>query len=300
LFDRLGILLKLDRVVEAEATCRRILKINPDADRAHSRLIYIYALSLRRQKLREQVLESLSRGCEPPEAYVYLFTAAQSRFSNGEDVNAGWVKQDPDNETFLVARAYFHFLATTDQNAQLVKLPQDPDNQAMLMEECIKRFPKNHVVIEFQLEKAVRAGSIERVARILSATPKSAQRSSLLWRAKGWYHLAQATISSKGSQEEKMELQRAENALQQALARDPYDWRARNHLAAVFRRQERKQQLADAAATVEIGKKLEKEIMEMAKSDDIANVPGFLERMAEYSLKCGDRSVYDALRQRLQ
>ena len=106
LMERMRLLFEeLNRPLEAVDTCERILKIEPRASRAHSRLLFFYATSLQRQELMRCIRRAIVLRCEPPEAYVYLFGADWVVLGNVLSVNTHWLKAYPDHEPFLVARA---------------------------------------------------------------------------------------------------------------------------------------------------------------------------------------------------
>lgn len=65
----------LGRPFDAEECWLRMIQINERADVARQRLIYFYALSLQRQKMIDQIRETMLLECEPPESYSYLLTS---------------------------------------------------------------------------------------------------------------------------------------------------------------------------------------------------------------------------------
>jgi tetratricopeptide (TPR) repeat protein len=283
LFERIEILLRLNRPLDAEETCKRLLRIQPYADAAYKRLIYIYALSVRRSEMVHQIRESITRGCEPPEAYVYLFTAGVLKLSNGYMVNSRWLGKDPDNETFLVAQAYF--LTISSKRDITFESHPMPGVKTDLMEDYLKRFPNNTEVIAYHLKQHVDSGNIDDVSEILAKIPDTADMDARIWRAKGWIHLA------------KDQFQEAEAAFKQAIKLDPYDWRTRHQLATVYRRQERSADAESTAKLAALGKELEKEILKLPRADGITGK--LLARLANYARQCGDEVVFRGILKRI-
>ncbi len=95
----------LNKPFEAEATCQRILRIDPANGEAHRRLVFFYGMTLQRQKMARQARQAIERSCDIPDTYVHVLGADWLTFSNAYELNGRWLQNDPDNELLLVARA---------------------------------------------------------------------------------------------------------------------------------------------------------------------------------------------------
>ncbi len=274
---------KLNRPLDAASTCERILKINPRIATPHQRLIFFYSMTLERRKLVQQIRQSIELRREPPEAYVYVFLANVLKFSNGLSVTDRWLKQYPNHEPFLVAKAYY--TGATGPSKNIFEPNEGFAGDSSLMDEYLKRFPKNLEVVAFHLERSIIAGDTDRVAELLADLPAGADQDSRFWRSSGWFHAA------------RNELAEAEAAFRQALRVNAYDWRSRHELADVLRRLGKLDEVETTVRLASKGKKFERELLELPKASEVSGE--LLGRLGEYAEECGDHQVADGIRERL-
>jgi tetratricopeptide (TPR) repeat protein len=275
----------LNQPLDAVATCERILRIEPQASRAHSRLVFFYAMSLQRQQLVRCLRRAIEARSEPPEAYVYLFGADWLYFSNALAINRHWLESHPDEEAFLVAQALLVASAAAGEPID----PLDPNSpiggDETLIKECLERFPENIEVLAYYLQKEADAGNLQPLAEMLSRAPAAAEKDNRFWRCKGIYHA------------ERGELDPAIDAFQHALDCQPYDWRARHRLATSLRLSGKPQEAERQTQLALLGKQIEKEIKDLPSVDEASG--DLLSRLAAYAAASGDRLVEEALQFRL-
>lgn len=282
LLQRVDLLMKQDRVLEAEESAERAVGIKPHAGRAHKFLIYIAAMTLERGKLFARIRESIKRGCEPPDAYAYLFTSTALRLQSGYTLNSRWLRKYPDSERLTVARAYFQSRGRVE--SVFGSNGEEPERDS-LMRKCRDAYPNNVEVLAFYLDRAVEAGDRSAVARLLSGAPSSAEHNSRIWAAKGWYLNAGAKVSQ------------AEEAYREAVEQNRYDWRARHQLAAVLRRLDKTKEADAQAKLALLGKQIERRVLESPTTDAIARE--LLPLMRIYAEASGDDQVARAILRRL-
>ena len=148
---------KLNRPLEAVATCRRIIKIDPDITKAHQRLTFFYAMTLQRREMIRCIRASIDLNAAEPEAYAYLLMASALRFSNGYRINSHWLKSDPNYEHFQVACAVFLAKGSSRDDASASDDPGavvDPTLEPLVLE-CRERFPNNTEILAYLLDFAV-------------------------------------------------------------------------------------------------------------------------------------------------
>jgi len=276
----------LNQPLEAVATCERILRIEPRASRAHSRLIFFYAMSLQRGKLMHCTRRAIKARAEPPDAYVYLFGADWLLFSNAMTVCSHWLESHPDVEPFLVAQAILvASMAPGDKKADPFASGILQGGNEALINEYLLRFPDNLEVLAFHLKKHADAGNLERLAELLSRAPVEAENDNRFWRYKGVYHA------------ERGELAEAIEAFNNAVKIHPYDWQARHRLSVVLRLSRRLDEAEQQAQLAAQGKEIERKIKNLTNVD--AASPEVLRSIADYARASGDREVAEALGLRL-
>lgn len=263
-----------ERPLDAIETCERILQQAPAEKIAHQRLVYIYALSLQRTKMLEQIQAAAAADCMTPEMIVYLLNSPALKFSNGVTVNSLWLKSHPETEVFEVARAIqLAQIASNAGSAFLTDSGLAPGDES-LIGECRKKYPRNVEVLAFFLEKASSQGDHEEVARILAGAPAEAESDSRFWRAKGWLH------------QDRQELDLAEEAYVQGLQANPFDWRTRHQYAGSLRLQGKLQEVERETALALEGKQLERQLFEIAT---VGEIPQHLRpTMLKYCEQMGD------------
>lgn len=314
LLERSGLLFgALNRPGEGAETCRRVRQLDPTECEAWKREIYYYAMTLQRREMVETIHAAMDAGCELPAHYIYLIGTDWLNFSDGYEVNGRWLTADPENETLLVARA-IHFVGAAglaekvtegealsatrlvDQAGQVEQLSGEPQGREpagdfqqpeadRVMRDYLRRFPGNLELLAYFLEEAVSEQDVERVAELLAEAPAESAKDNRFWRYKGWVHARQR------------ELDEAEQAYNEALRWNPYDWVSRHQLADVLRRGQRYEEVEQLERLSAEGKDLRRTLMELR---DINAIPHpLLERMANYCEACGQQQVARHLRRRI-
>ncbi len=292
LVERSGLLFgPLNRPIEGAHTLERALRLNPRLAVARQRLIYFYAFTLQRRKMVDQVYQAIRYDCDLPESYVYLMAQDWLSFANAYAENTKWLRGNPDEELFLVARAIYRItsrgLNDTEDPRQVG--PRDPKgllrHQKLIAEYC-RRFPQNVELLVYLLERARVTGDVEEMARVLSRAPPQAAADNRFWRYKGWLY------ATRG------ELVKAEECYQKALALNCYDHVSRHQLAGVERRFKRLDQVKALEKVSREGWQLRHEILQLESVDKVP--PDILRQMAQYAKDCGDDDVAGKLLLRLE
>jgi tetratricopeptide (TPR) repeat protein len=278
----------LNRPFEGEATCQRLLRIEPRAAFAHQRLIQYYALTLQREKLVKQIRFAISEKREPPEAYVYLLLLDSLRMGNGVKFNEIWLEAHPGQELFVVART-IQLPEPRDEQTGVPADERDASRQVgvgklELVEDLLKKYPANLELLAYSIEHYITIGEVERVTELLSIASEAAAGDSRFWRFKGWVH------------ESLDELPDAESAYKQALAIHPLDWNAWNRLAVVYRRRQNPGEVERLAALVEQARELRIKIRKLAAAELVT--PEILSDLQDYATKCGVDWLAEALERR--
>ena len=278
----------LNRPFEGEATCQRLLRLEPRAAFAHQRLIQYYALTLQREKLVQQIRFAVDQKREPPEAYVYLLLLDSLRMGNGMKFNEIWLEAHPDEEIFVVARA-IQVREPHDEQAGVTPDELDAARRASagklkLIESLLEKYPANLELLAYEIEHRINTGEIDRVTDLLSRAPEEAERDSRFWRFKGWVH---ETLD---------ELPDAEAAYRQALQTHPLDWNAWNRLAVVYRRRQNPREVERLATLVEKARELRIKIRKLAAAELVT--PEILADLQDYARKCGVDWLVEALERR--
>lgn len=279
----------LNRPLEAEATCRKILRREPAHAEAHRRLVFFYAMTLQRTKLIQQARAAIRLDCAGPEIYVYLMGADWLNFSNAQQLNEFWLQADPENADFLVARV-IHFLGSegviddpVGAESSVKPFPATARQEAMLrdLKSYLKRFPQQLEVLAYFLQQGCKGGDRAEVARLLGQAPPAAAEDNRFWRFKGWLHASQGEFAD------------AEAAYQRALQLHPFDWHSQHELASVLRRLQRHDQVTKWQQLAVEGKEIRKQIFQLRNVQSAPKI--LLQRIAKYARECGDPEVADHL-----
>ncbi len=286
----------LNQPLQGEKACLRILQMEPAAVEPRQRLIFFYAQTLQRHKMIEQIRQAIRVRSDTREDYVYLIGAYYLVFSNGAEQNHHWLKNTPDFEHFLVARA-LHLIgsgvvgdeAKDDpepkrvydfQRQQMVK-----EHEAVLLD-YLRRFPQNLELLNYFLWQAMTNGEIQRVAQLLEQVPDSAAGDGRFWRYKGWLLQVQKKYRE------------AEQAYRKALECHPFDYPSHHQLSQVLRHLGRESEVPYIQNLGERGNELRRELLQLPNARAVTDEQ--LARIASYIEDCGDQEVADALKRRLR
>ncbi|MBD3674813.1 MAG: hypothetical protein HUJ26_14945 [Planctomycetaceae bacterium] len=271
---------------EAESTWKRILELDPENTHAHQRLITFYALSIQRQKMVDQIRESMKRNAEPPEAYAYLILTNAMGFTSGLVQVQNWRKHYPEDETFEVAEAIYKAKYENRSKAddEFEKSPIAPGNQT-LINDCLKKYPQNIEILAFHLELNAYFGKTDRVIELLQKAPPEAMKDARFWRHRAWL-LRQTQQQQKGLE-----------ALEKSLEIDPFSWRSRWLKAEILRQLGREQEAIETQELAIAGKLLEEKLY---KTDGRALKWGLVMEMHGYIEQLGQTEVLSSLNYRIR
>jgi tetratricopeptide (TPR) repeat protein len=276
---------QLGRPLEAEATCHQILELDPSIQEAHEQLLFFYAATLQRRKLAEQARSAIRHNCDTAETYVYLLSADWINLGNSIQYNDAWLKNDPESELFLVARALgrsrFVGVGESDALSEPEQSPQVDSSARTELEICFQRFPHNLELLSLFIERSVAREDVEEVARLLSQAPPAAVDDNRFWRYKGWVHFVRG------------EMPAASAAFEKALQINPFDWQTQHLFASVQRSQGQHKETRRLEKLAQEGKELRRIIAELP---DVRSArSGDLLRMAAYAHGCGELSIARSL-----
>lgn len=275
----------LRKPAEAIVAWQDMLRQSPGAEVAHQRLIYVYAMTLQRNRMVEQIRQAIRHRAEPPEAYGYLLAAPNLVFSDGYHRVGQWLAESPDDETLRVAHAIF---AARTNPSKGVKMFGSVDAQAgdlSLIRQCLLDDPENVEVLAFFIDRAIFDGDLEEAGRLLQTLPASAEQDSRFWRYLGTWRDSQKQTAA------------AAEAFRQSISLHPMSWRSHFELAAVERTLGRAEEAAKHAELGARGKLLERQILELPNAAQADRK--LLLALWEFARDCGDHQAADGLGYRL-
>lgn len=282
----------LNQPLKGEAACERILRINPLATGAHQQLIWYYAMTLQRAKLRQQILKAIELGSEPREAFIYYFLLYSLKSEEAVELNTRWLEDSPNSELFLVARV----INSPDPRIGSPETPELPvpnkesgeatqNDKVSQVSELLTRFPHNLELIAYLAEERFTRGDFVNAAEILKNAPESAAQDSRFWRFKGWLHEANG------------ELQESVAAYRQSLALHPTDWNTMYRLTVVERRADNHPEVKKLTELLQRGNEARQRLRK-EKAVEIAT-PEIMQDLASLFRDCGDVQIATAMESRL-
>lgn len=275
----------LNQPLAAVDTCHQLIRLQPNLPFPNQRLIFFYALTSQRQKLIQQITIAIRKGCEPREAYAYLMISDALTFTNGFEVNSGWLQSSPDSEVFTVGRAV--------QMAQFIQALPNVDTSVYgtaetrdkLMRDYLRQYPHNPELLRYFLHRAAGQGDVRQVGQLLSQVLDEYADDSIFWRYRGWYHNAHD------------ELDEAETAYRKSNALFALDWQTKHELAAVLRRKQELDQVEALQQLALEGKQISNDILQIPNAAAISTE--MLVRIKKYATGCGYDLVSRSLARRL-
>jgi len=266
---------------EGLATLRALRKLTPRGQVVRKHLISLYAMTLQRQQMIDEIRDAFRYHAEPPEAYVYLMIADHLSFTNGVQLNTRWLTAEPESELFSVARAVqlidtLKKLETTSPETEFQQKAAEEELNSLL-----KRYPENRALLHYRIGSAILDEDIEQVGQLLARIPETDVLDSLSLRYAGW-HL----MKTQRPQE-------AEEAYRQSLSLMPLDWHTWHELASALRNQGKLEDAETAAKVAILGKELRKDCLSLP---DAGQPPAqLLDRIFEYAVRCGADDIASAL-----
>lgn len=275
---------KLNRPWDSMQTCDEVLGLDERVLIAHKQTIFFYAMTLQRTEMVRRIRRAIQVRRESPETYVFLVGGSWLYSGSLYRHNSHWLEGDPDNETFLVARAVQIYLSEVktdlEQAAQFEHIPPD--------EELLQKYPHNQELVAYFLNRCITEGDVERVRGLLEAVPPHlAEQDPRFWRARAWCE----DVSG--------ELEAAEKSLRRAFALDPYWWQLHFQLHDLLRRTGRQEDAARFFEMYRISKALTNEIKTLAQSLETLDDIKFCSSLLELAELVGDEEIAVALRDRL-
>ncbi len=264
---------------------RDLLRIAPASDLAHQRLIYLYAMTLQRGRMIEQIRTAIRLRCEPPEAYGYLLAANSLLFSDGYPRVSQWQRQHPEDETLRVAQAVFAARTNPSKGQRMFGVADGLAANRGFIEKCRNDYPRNLEVLAFFIETAIAEGKFAELGDLLANLPSAADHDSRFWRYRGTWLDSQRRTAE------------AAEAFQQALSIHPLDWRSHHELGTIARILQQPDLAARHADLGQRGKQLERRILELpnaAQADE-----ALMRGVWQYAKDCSDQDAVAGLSFRL-
>jgi tetratricopeptide (TPR) repeat protein len=275
----------LNRPLDAEATWKRMLKIDETADVAHQRLIYFYAMTLQRQKMLGHIHRTMKLGRESLESYSYLIMANSLNFSDGLTKLSLWRRSAPDDETLEVAQSVYAAKKTVDNGMATFGIQTIAAGDRTLLENCLKKYPSNPEALALQIEFSIYQGNANDVVKLMSQASESAESDSRFWRYRGWL-LAQQNMHEEAAE-----------ALEHSLKLHPFEWPARLLLADVYRKLGKSDLTEFHAELASKGKNLQDKLFERPTARDVDET--LFREIHDYCREMGASSVVEAIERRV-
>lgn len=276
---------ELEDVTAAEDNWLRMLRIDPQNARARQRLTYLYSMTLQRTRLTALLRESIRLGCEPPEAYYYLFAASTLYFSDGLLQTTRWHHAHPDVECVSVAHAIYAARAKPRAAFTLFDIASPVPGDESLVDTCLAAFPASFELRAHRIEAAIASGQVDVVQQQVPTLLPDAEVDARYWRYQGWL------LGIAGRTD------RAVAAYRAGLERSPLDWKLHHELAELLRVQGDQLAATRHAALASRGKQLERLFAELPN----VHAASFdqMVQLRDYLQDCGDEDLALALTARL-
>ncbi len=273
----------LNQPESAAQTCRRTLTAYPADVESHQRLFAYYAMTCQRRELITEARRAINEGGASLVTFAYYAAANWLTLANGHDFNLRMLKNDPNNELFLVA-SLIHLLANPELIPKSEAAVPMEQYEAMIAS-MLQRFPKNIELLASRGRFLCQHGATDDLAKLLADIPDQASDDCRFWRLKGWYHSAREEWSE------------ARNAYEHALDLWPMDWISQHELAIVLRRADTLDNADKMQRRANLGKEVMRNILSAPKLD-VSNRSVF-EKIIAYMEECGELSTAKSLRRLL-
>lgn len=279
------LLSELRQPTAAIETWRRMLRTAPAADLPHKRLVYLYAMTLQRTRLKDEIRLAIELECDQPEMYVYLMLLPSLQFSDGLIKCADWLKGEPDNRELRIALAVHAARTAPSETHTLFETRGVMPGDRSLIRKCHEDYPDHPEVLAVLIDQAIYDDDVDTVEKLLHEASPEADEDSRFWRYRGW-----AALRHRSPQ------QAIEMCLK-GLDVHPLDWRVRHILAdaeRVIGAGEASQKNSEIAAR---GKVLERSLLEMTNTSAADDKK--LRELGRFAHDCSDELVAEALERRL-
>ncbi len=263
-----------------EATCRRVLAINPEIVSAHQRLTHYYAMTLQRKLALDQVKESVRQRAESVSTYCYFVTLPDLVFQDSMSRVESWLEVSPEEQSLRIARALIR--------ARDDSLKSGNDFEHKIFEELTllhQQKPDDLELLTTLLEILTREGNREAVGTMLENAPAAASDDHRMWRFRSWYSQTDGDLVT------------AEKHLRQSLQLYPMDWHSWHQLSGLLRQANQLESSTKAMETARFGKELQNVLLSLLTPE--APPKEALEGVLDYAIACGDDFVVENLSRRL-
>jgi len=271
-------------VPAAERTWREVLEVDPLSPQAWQRLIYVYAMTLRRPEMMTAIRRAAFLQREPAEAYVYAMTWSDMSFSDGALRLLEWTQVTPGIEPLEVALATYMATAPYRTSSGLFPDPELVPGSMAGVDRCRLHYPHNANLLAFLIDRAMVEGDIDGVERLLQDA-RDVEADARFPRYRGWV----------------LELRRqpaeADREYQRAIALYPLDWKTRQQRGGVLRILG---QAAAAKRESELalrGKRIGRSLAALPTAADADE--NLMREVLAYMDDCGEHELASALRRRL-
>lgn len=265
---------------------QRMLEIAPSANLAHERLIYVYAMLLKRSALQQQIYAAIDLHCEPPEAYVYLCALPSLQFSDGLIKCSEWLRASPNDRDLEIALAVYAARSTPSRTQAMFGLKGVVPGDMSLIHLCREKHPASPEVLAVFVDLAIYDGDVDQVAELLATAVDNGDQDSRFLRYRGWVEL------SRRQPEAAVEWGR------KAVVANPLDWKARHLLADAERLAGLSEDAKRDSELAARGKILERRCLELPTGS--AATRELLEEIQKYAQDAGDQRVVQGLTYRLE
>ena len=275
----------LNLPLASEKTCLQVLELDPRLAEIHRRLIFLYALSLQKVNLVQQIRDAISRNAEPPEAYAYLMLSGDLFFQNAFELNSRWLESSPESEVFRIAALvsrHEHLCRLAKQSEASIDARHEAFNS---LQQELQNAPHSLTLLRHLLTVYTREAKVDEVGRILETAPLSAAADSVIWRTRGWYH---SMVN---------DMPQAEKAYRKSLELMSLDWRTWNGLSEALRALGKLEEGEKCQRLALIGKKISDELLRLPTTRDISDEQ--LHGIMVFARECGEDDVAKQLYHRL-
>jgi tetratricopeptide (TPR) repeat protein len=276
----------LRRPHDAATAWLAMLELEPNASVPRQRLIYVYAMTLQRQKMLALIMDSIKLNSEPQESYSYLLLANDLNFSDGLAMTTRWRSADKENRILEIAQAVYAARTLLDNSLPKFGTSTVMPGNRELLDLCLEKYPDSIEALALKIDEAIFAGKVDAVAKLLAQAPEAASQDNRFWRFRGWLLQSQGKLDS------------AEKAFRYSLELHPFAWRSRLLLADVLRKQTRPEEAEDESQLALLGKSLTNRILHSPNARDLDE--SLVTEMLEYVKRTGPQSVTDAFSRRLE
>lgn len=278
------LLSEIRNVPAAEAAWNQVLEVDPLSAQAWQRLIYVYAMTLRRTELMDLIRRAALLQREPAEAYVYAMTWSDMSFSDGAVRLLEWTQVTPEVEPLEVALAIYMASAPFRSSSALFPDPELVPGSMARVERCRTLYPHNANLVAFLIDLAITDGDVEAVERLLGDA-RGTESDARFPRYRGWLL------------ETRRQPAEADQEYRKAIALHPLDWKTRQQRGGVLRTLGQTDAAKRESELALRGKRIGRSLSQLPTAADADE--GLMREVLAYMEDCGEQELATALRRRL-